>query len=256
MTIDLGSEFLQTSLVGGVFTVVVNRPERRNAYTMDMYRGLKRAAIHADSNADIDVMVVTGTEQWFGAGGDMAGSSGAASGLDQEWDPTDQFPFRHFELCRKVIVAKINGVCQAGGLNLVMYADVSVASDQATFRVPELLRGAPDPWMAGRLAAHIGMARAKYLYFTAARFDAEEAERIGLVGLVVPHAELNQRTSDVVASIQACGPASRASIKSDLNRQLPVPDAAMFKRSIRSAEMTEGMAAFVEKRDPTWPQIT
>ena len=78
-----------------------------------------------------------------------------AMGLAQEFDPTDHFPFRHLERCRKVVVAAVNGLCHAGGLDLMMSCDVAIASERARFRAPELLRGAPDPVMSGRLASYV-----------------------------------------------------------------------------------------------------
>ena len=253
-SVDLGSRFLDAVERDGVLHVRIDRPERRNAFTQDMYRGLKRAAIHADREPHLDALCLTGTGEWFGAGGDMGGGAEDTDGLAQEWDHADHFPFRHFESCRKVIVAKVNGVCQAGGLNLVMYSDVSVASDRATFRVPELLRGIPDPYMAARLADLVGVGKARYLYFTAAPFDAHEAERMGLVGQVVPHDELDDHVEWALEQIRLTGPVARAAVKGDLNRDLRRPDLGMWKRIVGGDEMREGMAAFLEKRRPDWPR--
>jgi len=251
---DLGSEHLITRVEAGVLHVRIDRTERRNSFTQDMYRGLKRAAVWADRTATIDALCLTGTDEWFGAGGDMGGNSADRETLAAEWDPTDHFPFRHFERCRKPIVTAVNGVCQAGGIDLVLYSDVSVASDRATFRVPELLRGAPDAWMSARLVHQVGLAKAKYLYFTAARFDAAEAEAMGLVGKVVPHAELDDHVAWVLEQIRLTGPVSRALVKADINGRLPAPDAKMFAATIMSPEMVEGMSAFLDKRDPVWPR--
>ena len=252
--VDLGTRYLEAAVSDGVLHVRVNRPERRNAFTQDMYRGLKRAAIYADGESDLDALCLTGTDEWFGAGGDMGGNAEDLDGLAQEWDHTDHFPFRHFESCRKIIVTKVNGVCQAGGLNLVMYSDVSVASDRATFRVPELLRGLPDPYMAARLADLVGLGRARYLYFTAAHFDAHEAESMGLIGKVVAHDDLDEHVEWVLEQVRLTGPNARAAVKEDFNRDLRRPDLAMWKRTIPSPEMREGMAAFLEKRRPEWPR--
>ncbi len=251
--VDLGSPNLVAGIDDGVLTVRIDRPERRNAFTQEMYRGLKRAAIIADGDAELAALLVTGTDEWFGAGGDMAGGSTDET-LKSELDPTDHFPFRHFERCRVPVVTRINGVCMAGGLNLVLYSDVSISSDRAEFRVPELLRGAADPWMAARLAAAVGTARAKYLYFTGARFDAAEALAMGLVGTVVPHAELDDHVAWALAQIKRTGPVARGLIKRDLNRRLAEPDASLFSATIGSPEMVEGMRAFVEKRPPEWPR--
>ncbi len=152
----------------GARAAPADRPvERRNAFTQDMYRGIKRAAVWADTQPELDAVCLTGTDRWFGAGGDMGGRAEDPEGLAVEWDSTEQFPFRHIERCRKLWVAKVNGLCHAGGLDLTLRCDVAVASDQARFRVPELLRGIPDPFMSARLAEAVGLARARYLFFTA-----------------------------------------------------------------------------------------
>jgi enoyl-CoA hydratase/carnithine racemase len=253
-TPDLGSRFLVTEVRGRVLHLRVNRPERRNSYTQDMYRGLKRAAIWADGQPELDAVCLTGTDKWFGAGGDMAGNAEDLEALNTEWDPTDHFPFRHIERCSKLWVAKINGLCIAGGMDLVLHCDVAIASDQARFRVPELLRGIPDPFMAARLADAVGIARARYLFFTADEIDAREAAVMGIVGKVVPHAELDAETERVLGMIAQTGPLARAAIKRDLNKRLPQHDTDLMRRSIGTPEMVEGMRAFIEKREVHWPR--
>jgi len=252
--VELGSRFLEAAVEDGVLRVRLARPEKRNATTQEMYRGLKRAAILADGDAEVEVLCLTGTGEWFGAGGDMSGTPEDAAGLAHELDPTDHFPFRHFELCSKVIVAAVNGLCHAGGLDLVLYSDVSIASDRASFRAPELLRGAPDPWLSARLTAQVGLARAKYLLFTGARIEAREAEAMGLVGKVVPHAEFERHVAWALEQIKRTGPRARALLKADVNRRLPQPDVALFRQAIQSPELREGLRAFLEGRAPRWPR--
>ncbi|MEO8606127.1 MAG: enoyl-CoA hydratase/isomerase family protein [bacterium] len=251
-SIDLGSKYLEARVRDGVLRVRINRPHKRNATTQDMYRGLKRAAIIADTTAEIDVLCLTGVEGYFGSGGDMSGEAEDAAGLSSELDPTDHFPFRHFERCRKAVVAAVNGICHAGGLNLVLFSDVAIASDQARFRAPELLRGAPDPWIASRLAAYVGIGVAKYLLFTAVEISAHEALQLGLIGRVVPHAELEQAAEDTCQQIRQTAPQARAMLKDVMNRSLPVPEAQMFQRAIESPELMEGLRAFIDKRAPVW----
>ena len=251
---DLGSDNIVVSLEDRMLHLRIDRPERRNAFTQDMYRALKRAAIWADSEAELDAVVLTGTDAWFAAGGDMAGNAKDTEGLATEWDPTEHFPFRHIERCSKLWVAAVNGACHAGGLDLIVRCDVVVASESATFRVPELLRGIPDSFLSARLAEVVGLARARYLFFTAATFDAAEAADMGLVGKVVPDGELLSHVEWVLERIGQTGPRARAAIKADLNRRLGPVDTDLFNRSIRSAEMTEGMRAFIEKRPVDWPR--
>ena len=251
---DLGSRHIVAEVRGRTLHLRIDRPERRNAFAQEMYRALKRAAIWADGQPELDSVCVTGTDRWFAAGGDMGGNSQDSEGLDVEWDATDNFPFRHIERCRKIWVAAINGTCHAGGIVLALHCDVVIASDRARFRVPELLRGIPDPFMAARLAEAVGIVRARWLFFTAAEVDAARAAEIGLVGEVVPHDELAGRTEWVLKQISATGPEARAAIKRDLNSRLPQHDTGMFHRSMMSPEMVEGMRAFIEKRPAEWPR--
>ena len=251
---DLGSPHLVVSLDGRVLHIRIDHVDRRNAFTQDMYRGLKRAAVWADGQPDVDAVCLTGTDEWFGAGGDMSGSSSDPDGLASEWDPTDQFPFRHIERCSKLWVAKINGLAHAGGLVLALHCDVTIASDRARFRAPELLRGIPDPFLSARLVEAVGLVRARSLLFTAREIDAAEAGAIGLVGQVVPHDELDAAVAGALDQIARTGPAARAAVKRDLNARLPRADVALFFHAIRSPEMVEGMAAFIDKRPPNWPR--
>ncbi|QXC61644.1 enoyl-CoA hydratase/isomerase family protein [Aquihabitans sp. G128] len=251
---ELGSPHLVAEVRGRVLHLRIDRVERRNAFTQDMYRGIKRAAVWADEQRELDAVCLTGTDRWFGAGGDMSGASSDPEGLAAEWDPTDQFPFRHLERCSKLWVARINGLCHAGGLVLALHCDVTIASDQARFRAPELLRGIPDPFLTARLAAMVGVARARSLLFTAREVSAAEAGAMGLVGQVVAHDDLDAATEDALAAIARTGPAARAAVKRDLNARLPLADVGLFFHAIRSAEMVEGMTAFIEKREPDWPR--
>lgn len=251
---DLGTRHMRVEVRDRVLHLRVDRVERRNAFTQDMYRALKRAAIWADQQPELDAVCLTGTDRWFGAGGDMGGNAEDVASLETEWDPSEHFPFRHIERCSKLWVAAVNGVCVAGGMDLILHCDVVVASDRARFRVPELLRGIPDPHMSARLAQVVGLQRARYLFFTADEFDAHEAAAMGLVGKVVPHDELGAETERVLRAIAQTGPRARTMVKRDLNKGLPAHSTQMFVDSFGSPEMVEGMRAFLEKRPVEWPR--
>src|SRR5262245_61190917 len=173
--IDLGSHHLHATTGDGVLRVVIDRPERRNALTIEMYHGLKKAAVLAERDPAIDVLLVTATGEWFCVGGEMGGRHEGGAGLDRETDGIDLLPFVQFERCPKIVLLGINGMCQGGGLNMTLTSDLAVASDRATFRAPELLRGVADCYLGARLASRVGMARAKALLFTAREIPADEA---------------------------------------------------------------------------------
>lgn len=252
--IDLGSPCLVAHYERHVLRVRIDRVERRNSMTQDMYRGVKRAAIIADREVDVDVLVITGTDDVFCVGGDMAGNAIDDPTLAAELDPTDHFPFRHLERCSAAVVAAVNGLCYAGGLDLMLHCDFSIATASARFRAPELLRGAPDVFMATRLADWVGLGNAKWIMFAMEAFDADRAMQMGLVQQVVPDDDFDAAVERLVDSVTKGAPRSRAAIKDDINRQLRPHDARVFQRSIMNPEMREGMSAFVEKRDPEWPR--
>lgn len=249
---DLGSANVHAQVTDRVLHVRIDRPERRNAMRQDMYRALKRAAVWADRQPELDAVCLTGTGDWFASGGDLSRPADQDD-LAAEWDGTDHFPFRHIERCRKIWVAAINGACHAGGLGLALHCDVSIATDRATFRVPELLRGLPDPFIGARLVSAVGLARARFLIYTAALVPAAEAATMGLVGDVVPDADFADRVAWALEQISLTGPAARAALKRDVNRAFPTADIGLFGQ-VPVAEMAEGMASFVEKRPPVWPR--
>ena len=250
--VDLGSRHLHATLDGGVLRVVLDRPERRNACTIEMYHGIKKAAVVAERDPQVDVLVLTGSGDHFCVGGEMGGRHEGGQPIDRETDGLDLTPFVQLERCPKTVLVAINGTCQGGGLVMTLMSDLSVVSDRATFRVPELLRGVADCYLGARLASRVGMARAKWLLFTAQPLSAGEALAMGLVARVVPHAGLEAAVDETVAQVRETAPRARALLKRDLNRQLAPLDLPMFAESLRGDEVREGFAAFVEKRPAAW----
>jgi enoyl-CoA hydratase/carnithine racemase len=250
--IDLGSTGLRATKANGVLRVVLDRPERKNACTVEMYHGIKKAAVVAERDPEIDLVVLTGSGDVFCVGGEMGGKHEGGQALDRGTDGLDLTPFVQLERCPKIVLVAINGMCQGGGLVMTLMSDVSVVSDRATFRVPELLRGVADCYLGARLASRVGMAREKYLLFTAQYFGAAEALAMGLVSRVVPHADLERAVDETVGWIRQTGPRARTLLKRDLNRQLPSLDMPMFAESLAGDEVREGFQAFVEKRPARW----
>ena len=251
-TVDLGSRFLHATRGDGVLRVVIDRPERRNALTIEMYHGIKKAAVLAERDPEVDVLIVAAAGEYFCVGGEMGGKHEGGQPIDRETDGLDLTPFVQLERCPKLVLMAINGMCQGGGLVMTLMSDLSVVSDRATFRVPELLRGVADCYFGARLASRVGMARAKYLIFTAQYVTAAEALTMGLVSRVVPHEQLEAAVAETVGWVRQTAPRARTLLKRDLNRQLASIDLPMFAESLAGEEVREGFAAFVEKRPPKW----
>jgi enoyl-CoA hydratase/carnithine racemase len=251
-SVDLGSAHLRATREAGVLRVVIDRPQRRNALTIEMYHGLKKAAVLAERDPGVDVLVVTSTGEYFCVGGEMGGQHEGGPQLDRETDRFDLLPFVELERCPKIVLMAINGMCQGGGLNMTLMSDLAVVSERATFRAPELLRGVADCFLGARLASRVGLARAKYLLFTAQSITAPEALAMGLVSRVVPHEQLDAAVAETIQWVRQTGPRARTALKRDLNRHLPAIDYPMFAESLASDEVREGFAAFVEKRPPRW----
>lgn len=252
MADDVGAAGLRLEREGAVAWCVIDRPEARNALTPAMYFGIKKAVHLVNRDPELAALIITGTGDVFAPGGDLGGRRQEGDEPTPDIGP-DILPFVTIRDSRAPVVAAVNGICQAGGLLIAALSDVCVASDRATFRVPELLRGIPDATYAAMLPAHVGVAVARDLLLTGRRFDAAEAQRIGLITRVVPHDQLRDAAREVVGEILQTPPDARAHTKRMLNERYGLIDyQTMFWALDEASEPREGMAAFMEKRAPRW----
>jgi enoyl-CoA hydratase len=253
-TDDLGTSGLRLEREGAIAWCTIDRPSARNAFTPAMYYGLKRAVRLVNSDPDLAALIITGTGDVFAPGGDLGGreedGDTLPDGLGHEL-----LPFLTIRDSPAPVIAAVNGICQAGGLLVAMMCDIAVASDRATFRVPELLRGIPDATYAAALPAHVGVAVARDLLLSARRFDAAEAQRLGVISRVVPHEELRDAAVQAARQVLRTAPEARMHVKRMLNQRYGDIDyQTMFWALDHSDEPREGMRAFMEKRPPRWEQ--
>ena len=218
-----------------------------------MYYGMKRAVGLVNSDPDLAALIITGTGDVFAPGGDLGGRSEPGDSIPEGVSGADILPFLTIRDSPAPVIAAVNGICQAGGLLVAMMADIAVASDRATFRVPELLRGIPDATYAAALPAHVGVAVARDLLLSGRRFDAAEALRIGLLSRVVPHDQLREAAGEAARQVLQTPPEARVHVKRMLNERYGTVDyQTMFWSLDHSSEPREGMRAFMEKRPPRW----
>ena len=252
MTDDLGTSNLRLEREGPIAWCTIDRPAARNALTPAMYFGIRRAVALVNADPELRALIITGTGDTFAPGGDLGGRSEQGDTLPEGLG-RDLLPFLTIRDSRAPVIAAVNGICQAGGLLIAMMADICVASDRATFRVPELLRGIPDATYAAALPAHVGIAVARDLILSARPFDAVEAQRLGVISRVVPHEELRSAALEAATQILRTAPEARMHTKRMLNERYGLIDyETMFGSLETSPEPREGMAAFMEKRRPSW----
>jgi enoyl-CoA hydratase/carnithine racemase len=253
MTDELGASGLRFERDGVIAWCTIDRPAARNALTPAMYYGIKRAVRLVSSDPDLGALILTGTGDVFAPGGDLGGRSEPGDvPLPPDLGP-DVLPFLTIRDSPAPVIAAVNGICQAGGLLIAMMSDIAVASDRATFRVPELLRGIPDATYAAALPAHVGLAAARDLLLSARPFDAAEAQRLGVISRVVPHDELRAAAVEAAHQVLRTAPSARTHVKRMLNERYgPIDYQTMFWALEHSPEPREGMQAFMEKRPPSW----
>ena len=247
----LGTPYLRFERHGPFAHCVVDRPEARNALTGAMYFGIRYASNHVDDDPDLAGLLVTGTGDVFIPGGDLGGDT-----VDDWGAPRllgmDNVPFDAMRQSVKPVVCAVNGLCQGGGLMIAMLCDVAVASERATFRVPELYRGIADTHYAHVLARQVGPARARDLMLTGRTLTAEEGVEWGLLSRVVPHGDLLDAATEVLTACCRTAPSARLDVKRTFDAYYGLYDRIGMVASLRGPEAAEGFRAFKERRSPDW----
>ena len=248
----LGTPFLTLRRDGPFAVLTIDRPEARNALTPAMYFGIRYGVGRVNEDKSLAGLLITGTGDVFAPGGDMGGGGaddwitfGSALSMDIT-------PFDMLRTSVKPVVSAVNGLCQGGGLQIALCSDMSVVSERATFRVPELFRGYADTYYSQMLARLIGPVRTRDLMFTGRVLSAQEALAWGMVARVVAHDDLLETARDVLAQCCRTAPGARAVIKSSLDSYMGLYDRIGMTTSLYSAEAVEGVRAFKERRSPDW----
>jgi enoyl-CoA hydratase len=243
----------------GIAFVTINRPDKLNALNDQVMAELGQAADRITSDDVIRGVILTGAgPKAFVAGADIADLAKQGPFDGKARALRGQGVLRRLETCGKPVVAAVNGFALGGGCELAMACHIRIASDTAKFGQPEVKLGiAPGYGGTQRLPRLVGKGRALQLILTGEMIDAAEAYRIGLVNKVVPAAELAPESEKLVRGILAMGPlAVRLSLEA-VERGLDMSldeglllEANHFGLLAATADMKEGLTAFLEKRAP------
>ena len=245
-----------------IATIVLNRPDKRNAISYELIDDLLSALKQAAASSSVHVVILTGAGTAFSAGMDMEnlrqliGRSDEQNLKDSE---TMAGLFRALYDFPKPTIAAVNGPAIAGGTALATLCDFTLAAPEAKFGYTEVKIGFVPGIVSTYLISNVGEKRARDLLLTGRIFGAEEAHALGLVTEIVPLVQLMHRARELAGQLLEISPASLRTAKSllsgfskdMLDRQLPraIKENAAIRQT---ADFKEGITAFLEKRKPQW----
>ena len=263
MTTASTTDRMLAHVESGIGWMTFNNPERHNALTYEMRVAILDILNRFEADENVRVIVMKGAgEKAFVSGADISqfDSKRATPEQQAEYERVSTAVQQRYMSLAKPLIAMIQGYCLGGGLQTALCADLRVASEDAQFGIPAGRLGIAYPAASiRRLIETIGASRSKELLFTARRYPAAEALRMGLVNEVVPKPELEARVRDLATTIAANAPLSVAAskrtveemVKDGNDRNMGLVDAAIA-RAMGSEDFKEGRTAFMEKRKPVW----
>ncbi|HEX8802587.1 MAG TPA: enoyl-CoA hydratase-related protein [Acidimicrobiales bacterium] len=257
----MADEELRYEVAGHVARITIDRPQRRNALSWELVRGLRAAFARAKDDADVRVCVLTGAgDRAFCAGADLGGMAGDAGTVALHHARGELAGlFRDLYDLGKPTVARVRGYALAGGMGLALACDLVVAADDAAFGLPEIDVGLWPHMATVPLVRSMPPKVALELMLTGRRVDAAEAARIGFVTRVVPVDDLDAAVDDLAATLAAKSPAAvrlgrdafYAVWDQDVDTSLRLLH-PLLTITASTEDAAEGIAAFAQKRPPTW----
>ena len=246
---------------GHVATITLRRPDKRNAMNAAMFSELGDATFDAAMNEDVRVVVVRGEGTSFCAGIDLAelgGQLGRSADELREFVALAQRPFAILASMPKPTIAAVQGHALGAGCQLALACDLRVAAEGTSFGILELNFGIiPDLGGNARLAGLVGPARAKELVWTSARFDAEQAERWGVVNRVVAPDDLQETAEALARELAGRAPIPVRHVKELVDRaareslaDVMAGEMEAQTECLTSDDHQEAVAAYLERREP------
>lgn len=247
-------------------TIVLNRPDRRNALCRETIQALRTALEDFQQERSVRSIILTGSGDHFCSGSDLQQIKETSENPNPEshWQ-TDAEEFQdlieYMLRYPKPIIASVNGPAIGSGLALILACDLAVASEQASVLMPEARLGLVSGIAAPLLAFRVGTGRASYVMMTAKSVGAQQSFEMGLFHEVVPHDFVWARAQEITTEIAKGARHSHHLIKHILNETLGeslftfLSIGSAHTATARTSEnATEGIQAFLDKRDPKWPE--
>ena len=241
---------------GNIGIATINRPEALNALNSTVISELEQLISEVEKDAELGAFIITGEGRSFVAGADIGEQSTMDVAAGRKWGQRGSALFRRIEKLEIPTIAAVNGFALGGGCELAMSCDIRVASEKATFGMPEVGLGI-TPGFGGtqRLQRIVGMSTAKELIFSGKQIGAEEAKRIGLVNEVYAAEELLNKAVEMAKSFTANAPIAVKYSKACIDRGMQMDidngialENELFAMCFATEDQKEGMGAFLEKR--------
>ncbi|HYM01115.1 MAG TPA: enoyl-CoA hydratase [Blastocatellia bacterium] len=246
---------------GGILRIRMNRPEKKNALTRPMYQAMAEGIERAESDPGIRVVTISGSEDAFTSGNDLADFLNVAESSDG--NPALRF-LSAISTARKPLLAGVNGFAVGIGVTMLLHCDVVYAAERATFQLPFVNLGlVPEAASSFLLPRLVGHHRAADLLLFGNKFNAIAAKEMGLVSSIHPRSELDAILEERAAALSAKPPEAvritkellkGAAFDSAVSAQLGL-EQEHFRKQLRSSEAREAMEAVLQKRAPDFSRL-
>ncbi len=257
---------------GPALLVTINRPDVRNAMSLQMVAELSTVFAQIEADPAIRAVVIRGAGGHFCAGGDIKDMAGARNqpAADGEADPFYRLNRAFGQMIQqvnessKVVIAVIEGAVMGGGFGLACVSDAALAGPTAKFGMPETSLGIIPAQIAPFVVERIGLTQARRLALLGLKVDAAEAERLGIVHQTADSdGQLEELLAQALERVRQCAPGATAETKALLHRVGKEPMSGLldsaaekFASAVRGKEGAEGTMAFMQKRLPQWADNT
>lgn len=262
VSVPVSSPHMIAEIDGAIGWMIFNKPERRNAVSLDMWEAMPAILRRFDADPNVRAIVLAGAGgKAFVSGADISQFEQARSSEESNahYDRVSDLASRALAEVGKPTIAMIRGYCIGGGLAIAIGCDLRIATAESKFGIPAARLGLGyDAKGVKKLADLVGPSFTKEIFFTARHFSAEEARTMGLVNRVVADSELEDYTRQYCATIAGNAPKTMNTLKRTVAEVLRGPEAdwalcdRLVKDCFASEDYVEGRRAFMEKRRPVF----